>query len=331
MIQSVASIEPEKASSSFFIKPLGFRPNSLFLGREAELATLHSLLFDDAKRRREGTSAVLVQGIAGGGKTHLVRQYVYDHVDDFPGGVFWVHAKSQAELAAGFWEIAQKVAIKPRPNADTYLRDPEYFITAVTNWFCSTQEWLLVLDGIIFDDSEELHRFIPDNPNSSLIYTSTGKKAEGDHHFMNPQVLKLPVLSARQAQDLFLMELGRKNPTRDEMKQAMELVQQMGFLPLVIHAAARRLKATGEPLHRFVRRYASSPALRGLDNFNDVVDQLNAAGAIEALNLMYLLCFFSQHIPVELMALGKWSTLAFRGNLLSVSRTRCSRCSSASF
>lgn len=101
MVRSTASIEPDEPQNEnalFFIKPSGFRPNSLFVGRETQLSELHKMLFDK-KRRAQGTSAVLVQSLPGGGKTHLAREYVYDHRDDFPGGIFWLRAKSPVELA----------------------------------------------------------------------------------------------------------------------------------------------------------------------------------------------------------------------------------------
>src|SRR2546423_9927882 len=112
MVQSVVSIEPEKLSDTYFIKPPGFRPNSLFVGREAELTEMHKMLFDK-KRRAEGTSAVLLQCLPGGGKTCLARQYVYAHREDFPGGIFWVRAKSKEQLAAGFSGISPKSGLQP--------------------------------------------------------------------------------------------------------------------------------------------------------------------------------------------------------------------------
>lgn len=305
MVQSVVSIEPEKPSDTYFIKPPGFRPNSLFVGREAELADLHKMLFDK-KRRAEGTSAVLLQCLPGGGKTCLARQYVFNHIDDFPGGIFWVRAKSHEQLAAGFWEIARKVALKPS-NSDQSAaipRDSQQFITAVTDWFAAHQNWLLVLDGIKFDHSDELRRFMPDSKNTSLIYTSTERTVGGDHHFMNPQVIRIPLLSAREAQELFLLELDKKNPSTDDLKNSMDLVQRMGFLPLVIHTVAQRLKATGEPLAKFARGYASGPKLRDLDTYKSIVEQLKVDGANEALNLIRIICFFSQHVPVEMVSLG---------------------------
>jgi hypothetical protein len=109
-LQILPSMEAQEHEAPYFIKPSGFRPNSLFVGREVELQQLHRLLFDQ-KRRGEGTSAVLIQSMPGGGKTHLATQYVYDHKYDFPGGIFWLRATSESELSAGFWDIARAAAL----------------------------------------------------------------------------------------------------------------------------------------------------------------------------------------------------------------------------
>ncbi|KAE8447983.1 hypothetical protein EG329_009906 [Mollisiaceae sp. DMI_Dod_QoI] len=297
--------EAREQDVPYFIKPNGFRPNSLFVGRETELADMHRMLFD-RKRRADGTSAVLIQSLPGGGKSHMAREYVYRHKDDFPGGIFWLRAKSETELALGFWDIACKAALKTTPNGDSMqpCEAHEMFIQVVRKWFERRHEWLLVLDGIHFSHGL-LRKFIPDSRDTTLIYTSTEKSVIGDHHFMNPQIIKLPLLSARQAQKLLLLELGKQEPFhQDDMKYSMELVQSMGFLPVVIHAVAQRLKATDEPLSKFAKSYSSEPRLRGLGTYTAVVDQLKERGADEALNLIHLICFFSQHIPVEMISLG---------------------------
>ena len=293
------------APTAYFIKPQGFRPNSLFVGREDELEKMHRMLFD-RKRRAEGVAAVLIQCIPGGGKTHLAREYVYKHLKDFPGGVFWVTAKTREQLEAGFWHIAATVALRPE-NDGAATKETEDFVRCVIDWFTTHHDWLLVLDGIHFDQNETLSRFIPDSTNSSLLYTSTQHSVGGDHHFMNPAVIRVPLLSAREAQELFLQELGRKNPTTDDLDEAMKLVQRMGFLPEVIHVAAKRLKSTQEPLAKFARAYASGPKLRALDTYVAVVEQLRKSGAEEALNLISILAFFNNSIPVEMISLGRLS------------------------
>lgn len=304
MTNSSTLLEPDAAvPTAPFIKPPGFRPNSLFVGRADELDKMHKKLFDK-RRRAEGVATVLLQCIPGGGKTHLAREYVYKHLKDFPGGVFWVTAKSQEQLEAGFWRIAESVALKPSKD-NSFSRDTEDFVQCVNDWFTTHHEWLLVLDGIHFNHSHALQRFIPDSTNSSLIYTSTERNVGGDHHFMNPQVIRLPLLSAREAQELFLKEIGMRNPTTDDLSEAMKLVQRMGFLPEVIHVAAKRLKSTEEPLAKFARSYANGPKLRALDTYVAVREQLKNAEAHEALNLINILSFFSGNIPVEMIALGE--------------------------
>jgi len=319
MVQSIISIEPDKDNINHFlpfvITPPGFRPNSLFVGRETQLKELDRTLFDK-KRRAEGTSACLLQSLPGGGKTHLAREYMYSHIEQFPGGVFWVNAKSQQQLELGFWDIYKRVVISrtdggfsPGSTVDDLFSDhnTDEFIEIVMEWFRQNHQWLLVLDGVHFHHTHAIQRFLPDSVDCSLIYTSTERSVSGDHHFMNPQVITVPPLSAVEAQQLFLQELDRKNPNKDDLKYSMELVQMMGFNPLVIHTVAQRLKRTRETLAKFTRSYATERILRGLDTYKAIIDELKGCGAIEALNLINILCFFSQHIPVELISLGEFS------------------------
>lgn len=257
------------------------------------------MLFDK-KKRSTGTSAVLIQSLPGGGKTHLARQYVFEHREKFPGGVFWLRAKSETELAANYWEIACKAALRKH---DGESNSSEEFIKTVRKWLNNRHDWLMVLDGINFTPG--LQKFIPDNTNTSLIYTSTERSAAGNYLWMSPQLITLQRLKATDAQHLFLLELEKKEPySKEDLKNSMELVQSMEYLPVVIHMVAQRLKLTDEHLGKFARSYASEPRLRGLGAYIAVVDQLKVLGAYEALNLMYIMSFFSQHIPVQMLKLG---------------------------
>lgn len=267
---------------------------------------MHKMLFDK-KRRSEGTSAVLIQSLPGGGKSSMARQYVYAHRDDYPGGIFWLSAKSQAELAAGFWDVARKAVLKDMVDKEDAisLADPQHYIKLVRKWFNHRHDWLLILDGIHFEDTDTLQKFIPDSSNTGLIYTSTDKAVTGDHHFMNPQIIKLPRLAAREAQRLLLLELDKKEPfLQSDLEHAMQLVVAIEYLPVVIHAVAQDLKSSGASLSRFAKTYASAPQLGGLGTYKRVTEELERLNAQEALNLIRILCFFSQHIPVEMISLG---------------------------
>lgn len=291
---------------------------------------MHRIL-QDPKRRSQGTSAVLLRCQTGGGKTHMARQYVFEHRGDYSGGIFWLRASTLQELEDEFWRIARTVALRDlkrkqqqrqqrqaaeaetqqeeeeEDNGELFqddLRDHTKVVDHVRRWFNSFEDWLLVLDGIMFDAGTA--RFVPDAPRTALILTSTSPTGSGDHHFNNPKLLELPLLSTREAQELLLLEMERKKPwTRDDLRQAADLAQLLERLPLMVHVTAQHLKTTYEPLGTFLKRYRARPQVGKIPAYEFVLEQLTARGAVAALNVLSVLAFFEQHTPVEMMVLGK--------------------------
>ena len=264
----------------------------------------------DRKRRAEGTSAVCIQCLPGGGKTHLARQYVFQHRASYPGGVYWVRSKSIVEMEEFYVRIAKTAAFRDTSKATSPRRSrrrhgQEAAVDAVRKWFNSFEGWLLVLDGIRFD-TVGIQRFIPDAKNTSMIFTSTERAVAGSYEFDNPEVIELGLLTAQEAQELLLLEMGKKKPwSQDDLSRALALAQLMGRLPLMVHVAAQHLKATREPLSNYLRSYRSRPRVGSLPAYRGVLDQLKARGANAALNLMSILVFYDQHVPVGLISLGK--------------------------
>ncbi|KAI0517817.1 hypothetical protein F5B22DRAFT_645521 [Xylaria bambusicola] len=296
--------EIDAADEPMFVMPSVFRPNTYFKGREKELKLLHKLL-SDRKTRSIGTSSVLIQSMPGGGKSHLARQYVFQHRYDYPGGIFWIRAKSLQELEYGYHDIA-KVAGLSEVSAlsQDQTSNALAVVKAVQDWLSSTENWLLIFDGIHFD-FEGLEHYIPFSKNTSIIYTSTERTTGEDYQFDNPQIMALDPLSKREAQELLFEEMGKKKPyTQDDLQRAEELVELMDRLPLMIHVAALQLKATREPLAKYLRSFKSRPKVGNLPAYRAVHEQLEHRGAVAALNLMSILAFFGTHIPVEMVALG---------------------------
>ncbi|KAI0389259.1 hypothetical protein F5Y17DRAFT_134866 [Xylariaceae sp. FL0594] len=301
--QQSISENAESSREPLFVKPSVFRPNTYFKGRDRELKALHRML-TDRKRRSVGTSSVLIQSMPGGGKSHLARQYVFQHRYDYPGGIFWIRAKSIQELDWGYHDMAKVLGLAEALTEQGHVRDNRAVVKAVVSWLSSNENWLLILDGIHFD-FEGLEHYIPFVRHTSIIYTSTERTTGEEYRFDNPQVLALEPLSKREAQELLFDEMGKKKPyTQDDLHRAEELVQLMGRLPLMIHVAALQLKATGEPLAKYLRSYKSRPKVGHLPAYRAVREQLEHRGAHAALNLISLLAFFGTHIPVEMISLG---------------------------
>lgn len=274
---------------------------------DKELKELDSRLFDPNTRAR-GSACVLLWCLSGGGKSHLARQYLYHNKDKFPGGVFWVRAKTKDEIARDYWDIAQKAALKDvqDPRGSRVEEVTETFVNSVKTWFEEREGWLLVFDGITIEQEAHktsLQSFIPDSKNSSVIFTSVDKSLAGSHRLLNPSGLKIHPLTEAEATTLLFQELEIKNPSKVEIERATALVRDVDRLPLAIHAIGHRLRNTGEPLVKYhVRPYSSDQKLR--EPFQEIMADLHRLNHVEAENLVNILCFFGQHIPFEMVHLG---------------------------
>lgn len=273
---------------------------------ERELQELDRHLFD--KRRRDGTACVLIHGQPGVGKSHLVRQYVYRHRKKYTGGIFWIQAKLREEILMAFWAIYQGIVVRESVEARrlAWTRDEISWDETVKSWFESRHEWLIVFDGIVVDKDEDataLQGFIPDSENSSIIYISYAKNIESKQRLLRPYPIKVSALKVDDARKLLFKELHIKKPTEAEIKKATELAHQIGGLPLAINAISHRLADTNEPLTKFnIKSYSADPKMGG--TYNKILNDLRERGYIEAWNLIHILGFFAQHIPMEMVNLG---------------------------
>lgn len=269
---------------------------------------LHQRLHD-RKRRNEGTACVLLHGQAGVGKSHLARQYVNRHREKFfTGGIFWISSKIKEEREKVFWDIHQKIVALDSPGLCINSAKP--FRESVKDWFEARHDWLIVFDGVVVDkdaDVTELAGFVPDSKNSSIIYISLSKSLESKRRLRQPFPIRVAPLAEEHARNLLLKQLEherKRKPTEAEKKAAMELVRKMGCLPLAIDAISHRIAETSEPLTRFnIKSYSADPKLKG--TYETILKDLQLSHPdLEAWNLINILCFFGQNIPVEMVHLG---------------------------
>ena len=292
---------PAKPPDPYFIVPPGFRKNNYFVGMEKEYKELERRLFD--KRRKDGTACVLLHGQAGAGKSHLARQYVNNNKTKFSGGIFWISVKSIEEARQAFWNIFQKVIPRDSPSFRDGTNSSD-FVQLVKKWFEERHDWLIVFDGVAIDtdhDVKELTQFIPDSKDSSIIYVSRAKNLESKQRLLRPHPIKVGPLKEEEAQKLLFKELHIKKPREDEKRKAAELVKKIGGLPLAIDAISHRLADTHEPLTKYKLSFAD-PTLE--NTYSTILNDLLRLGHIEAWNLINVLCWFSQDLPVEMVNLG---------------------------
>ena len=306
------------SSSSLVVAPVGFRPNSIFLGFQLEMDQLTQKLASE-KRRAFGTCAVLLWGPPGCGKSQIAREYLWRHRNDYPIGCFWVDCKTKESRSKSFWDIAQAVAVySGEPPRDPAWDESSKFVGAVRKWFEAREGWLLVLDGVTTDndnDIEALVPFIPDRANNNIIYTSVDRTLARRQRLLDPAGVKVFPLSQHDACALLYKNLGLKSPNEIQAKKAIQLVKHYEFLPLAVHAAAHALIARGLSLEKF------SPGTsdhRLAEPYLDILSALREHSHPEAVNLVTLLCFFAHIIPVALIRFGQPALQEFGVEIRSI-------------
>lgn len=284
------------------VAPIGFRPNTHFVGFDIEMARLTKKLSRE-QRDEPRSKAVLLHGPPGSGKSHLARQYLWQHINEYANGIFWIDCKTNETLMKGFWNIAQALQC----SGGDENAEPNAFIDAVRRQLSQLDKWLIVFDSIYFSLEEQLDdftRFIPPT-NGTIIYTTINGTLSNRTRLLDPAGIKIYPLSTEQGCALLFKILHMKDGQQAsalQLKKANQLVKHYEGLPLGIHAAAHALLARGRPLEKF----QPGPSDQRLSlPFLSILDTMKQSQQTEAVNMLQLLCFMAHEVPVAMLRFGQ--------------------------
>jgi predicted ATPase/Flp pilus assembly protein TadD len=187
------------------------RPASSFVGRDAEIAEVISLL-------RDGARLLTLSGPGGTGKTRLAIEAASELVPEFKAGVFWVGLAALTDPALVTATIAQTLGAK------NGLAE-----------HISERELLLLLDNLeqVVDAAPELAGMLEACPNLRVLATSRELlRVRGEVEYA------VPPLAEAEAASLFSERSGL-----DPDETIAELCRRLDNLPLAVELAAARTSA----------------------------------------------------------------------------------------
>ena len=183
--------------------------------------------------------------MGGIGKTQITLEYVNTNKDSYKR-IYWITAVDQASLLSGYQNIAKKAGLTNLLNLSA-----AEIAERVLFWLHQEQSWLLVIDNL--DDIDIIKGLLPQiGPHQHTLITTRNPNSMG----IPAEGLEVSLLDATDSVDL-LSTLSSIDilPNSNESRQAAQIVQELGYLPLAIEQAAAYVREVSGNFASFLNYY----------------------------------------------------------------------------
>ena len=196
-----------------------------------------------------GHCRVIISGLPGVGKTEMAAQIVHKSKKSrMYKGIFWLSAADEKTLAAGINVMARKLVLSGDGNTDF-----ETIRRRVLDELNMQDHWLLVLDNV---DNVDLvaDDFLPIQDGSRHVLITS--RYQGAHTALNGIPIHMDVMNLEDAMALF-SQTHSGSFTQDK-HSVVELVRELGYLPLAIVQAGAYLTETQDYIPNYLKIYRES-------------------------------------------------------------------------
>src|SRR5579859_3107386 len=241
-MNSLGTLNSPVSGPKHFMVP--YAKNERFMGRDRLLAQLFAELRE--QKQYQYNHRVALYGLGGVGKTQTALAYVYANRTCYDS-IFWISSASQTSLLSDF----QRIATRTSCTVEGINMDSFQCVRDVHAWLDAQTSWLLIIDNL--DDIALIAGVLPANHSKKhTIITTRKPNSEG----IPAQGLEVRLLDPADSV-LLLSTLSKITTIKDSLqsKQAYQIVQELGYLPLAIEQAAAYIREVSGTFATFLDDY----------------------------------------------------------------------------
>ena len=222
--------------------------NNCFCGRDRELEAIAVQL----KNTPNGCIHSAVCGLGGVGKTSLAVEFLWQHQEKYPGGIFWISGEDKF-----FQRSINEMALQ----IGTFESDFHNSLSRTLGWLRKRKKlWCLVVDNLDeLEMSPEMRKLLTGNwkymARGHIIITTRREVSQiGEATGIDEQCcIDLKCLTDEESIQFLRLRTGRTDEGEDNYLH--QLVRELGGLPLALDQAGAYIRNVKQSIKEYVKEY----------------------------------------------------------------------------
>ena len=222
--------------------------NNCFCGRDRELEAIAVQL----KNTPNSCIHSAVCGLGGVGKTSLAVEFLWQHQEKYPGGIFWISGEDKF-----FQRSVNEMALQ----IGTFENDFHNSLSRTLDWLRKREKlWCLVVDNL--DElkmSPEMRKLLTGNwkymARGHIVITTRREVSQiGEATGIDEQCcIDLKCLTEEEGIQFLRLRTGRTDEGEDN--DLRQLVRELGGLPLALDQAGAYIRNVKQSIKEYVKKY----------------------------------------------------------------------------
>ena len=222
--------------------------NNCFCGRDRELEAIAVQL----KNTPNGCIHSAVCGLGGVGKTSLAVEFLWQHQEKYPGGIFWISGEDKF-----FQRSVNEMALQ----IGTFENDFHNSLSRTLDWLRKREKlWCLVVDNLDeLEMSPEMRKLLTGNwkymARGHIIITTRREVSQiGEATAIDEQCcIDLKCLTEEEGIQFLRLRTGRTDEGEDN--DLRQLIRELGGLPLALDQAGAYIRNVKQSIKEYVKKY----------------------------------------------------------------------------